>query len=308
MVKIPDELYPKASDKNRKYVVGWRIKESIVGFGFESEKDVTSYASKLSREDAESFLETGSFLNVVKSQQDSTVKLVLLISVIEKNISNNYKPIDWFVKKGGDEISSIIDNAIKENKEDCKSALIGSIEDIVKLHTEKFGLANNFANFVVTFADKDELKNMIRSFVIERKDTPLKYNLDWITPTSPINSPADLTPYGIKIDTAGVPKCYQWEKCYTDEYHCEPKFGCVIDSEPLELEKTGKKWAKMVYTMRSEAVHAAGNKTILSKSDGVAQFSTIVVDDKVTVITTSIDEIESFFINCLRHYFDSKIP
>lgn len=308
MVKIPDELYPKASEKNRNYVVKWRLKESVVGFGFKNEEDVVSYASKFSREDAESFLKTGSFLNVVKSQQDSTVKLVLLISIIEKNISNNYKPLDWFVKNGGDEIPLIIDNAVKDNKEDCKSALIASIEDIVKLHTEKFGLANNFANFVVTFADKDELKKMIMSFVIERKNTPLKYNSDWITPTSPVTTPEDLTTYGIKLDTAGVPKCYQWEKCYTDEYHCEPKFGCIIDSDQLEFEKTGKKWAKMIYTMRSEAVHAASSNTILQKSDAAAQFSTIIVDDKVTVITTSIDEIESFFINCLRNYFNSKIP
>jgi|APSaa5957512535_1039671.scaffolds.fasta_scaffold23804_3 hypothetical protein len=306
MVKIPDELYPDASEKNRNYVVGWRIKESVVGFGFEKEDDVISYASKLSREDAESFLESGSYLNVIKKHEDSTVKLVLLISAIEKNISNNYKPLDWFVKNGGGEVSSIIDNAIKENKEDCKSALISSIEEIVKLHTEKFGLANNFANFVVNFSDKDELKKMIRSFVVERKDTPLKYNSDWIKPTSPITSPNDLSQYGIKLGTAGVPKCYQWTKCYTDEYRCEPKYGCIIDDDKSELENTGKKWAKMVYTMRSEAVHAAGNKTILPKSDAAMQFSTIVVNDKVTVITTSIDEIESFFINCLRNYFDSK--
>ena len=57
--------------------------------------------------------------------------------------------------------------------------------------------------------------------------------------------------------------------------------------------------------MRSEAVHAAGDKTLLKSGNGKV-FSTLIIDGKSTVVTIAIDELEEIFFKALKNYFDGK--
>lgn len=308
MLKIPDDLYPNAHPDSRERVMYWRVKDCKNGFSdyFQAEKDVISYISSFKKhEDAENFIESGTFINIIKKQDDSTVRIILLVSLIEKNISSGYSPIENWVETIDPAIDSIIESVIEEfqgksTKEIVKKAVI----ELAKSHKEKFGLAKHFADFVRDYVSHDDQKTLILSFNVRQNDVPMRYSkkMEHKLNVQTINDLKEK----YEFKGAHIPKCYEWENCYAEEFGCRPEFGCVVDNDDTKFEDTIKKVAKLIYTMRSEAVHAAGDKTLLKSGKGKV-FSTLVIDGKSTVVTIAIDDLERIFFKALKNYFDAKM-
>lgn len=307
MLKIPDDLYPKAHPDNRKKVVYWRIKDCKNGFSdyFKDESDVTSYISSFKdHKDAENFIESGTFINIIKKQDDSTVRIILLVSLIEKNISSGYSPIENWVKTIDPAIDSIIESVIAElqgrsTEEIVKKAVI----DLVNSHKEKFGLASHFADFVRDYVFSDDQKTLILSFNVRQNDVPMRYSRKFEHKLK-VQTINDLK-QKYEFKDAHIPKCYEWENCYIEEFGCRPEFGCVIDNDNTKFKDALKKVAKLIYTMRSEAVHTAGDKTLLKSGNGKV-FSTLIIDGKSAVVTIAINDLERIFFKALKNYFDAK--
>jgi len=309
MLNIPEDLYPIADLRSIQRILDEYMDFTcrIYSSDFSNVESLKQYLSRFcSTTDAEKFLESGAILFRLNEQPDTSIRLVMLIALIEKIVSTKYINLQsWFNDK-----NSEVKGIIEFHSNEIKNSNDAEIKDIIKNEIidkfyERYGATKSFVDFIQKYMKEDDQFTLITNFQFIKKDVPTMYTSRYSYQPQ-VNTLNELKAAGITTSTTHVPLCHNWKMCYSRFLGCEPDEGCLIREEKQKFNETIRKLAKKIYTMRSEIVHNASNKGILTGSE-MASFSYILIDGKSAVISMTIDQIQDIFARTLKRYFDEKL-
>ncbi len=310
MVKVPDDLFPNAN-----YIDKLRIINEYIEFTFESlvrffpNKDILiSYVEAFeNHEDAEDFIQAGRYLWKINTLHDPSIKLLLLISLIEKVTVKNYLTIIAWVKKLDTEIDAILKLLTNEtNEPNRKTLLKHELETLAEQYYEQYGARNNFANFVERYVPKDDQFKLILAFRIKYTDVVEGYTSrwDWLPK---VNSIEALKQLRYEVTKSLMPKCYDWKMCYVGYASCRPEEGCLVREDQDKWKRTIRYVAKKIYDMRSEITHKASDKPLPEATGEEAYIDILLlIDGKPVSVGMSINEVQRIFVDALKRYFDGR--
>jgi len=310
MLKIPDDLYPKANKTIKQKIVNEYLKFTYETFGkyFKDTNAFDQYiASFATNTDAENFIESGSYLARLKAQRDLSIRIVQIIAVIEKNIKKNHSDILSWISSSTEDIEQVLDSILTGiTPSPNRQSLRQELQKLVTTYNEKYGLANNFADFVEQYVSPADQRTLILAFNLECEKAVVNY-----TSRNPANPKVanidELQNKGFTIGKAHLPKCYDWKMCYANTFRCYPEKGCLITENSETFNTTLNSVAKLIYSMRSEIVHQASDKTIIeSVASGESAFSYLLIKGQSVVVEITLDELEGIFIDALKRFFDNK--
>lgn len=315
MLSIPDDLYPIPPFDRISPIITEYMDETCKLFAddFPSINELSEYLSQLSSpRDAENFIEVGHSLFRLRAEKDTTVRLILLISYVEKIISSPFNNIQsWFMSKNSEvnHIFDLIGDNIRNSSNEEIKKIINS--ELIEKFNQKYGITNSFADFIEKNTTQDEQFRLIINFNFEKERVPINFSSrDSNSPN--VNSIDELIQIGNPVQKTHVPKCYNWRMCKISSLSCLPDEGCVIKENAEEFKKTIRSLAKIIYSMRSEAVHKGSNKSIIAQRStptpgSSAVFSYIMVKGKSALVLLSFDELQSIFENAIKRFFDKKL-
>lgn len=304
MVKIPDDLYPNASNVED-------VIDEYIELGFDAMQkyfsDKTSYQNYIEsfqdHEDAEDFIEAGRSLYRIQKQTDQSVKIILFISLIEKLTTKAFSNFgSWLNNAGGKKLEQLLTKKTLPSDE-----VKEIVQKLVMEYNRHHGARNNFANFVETYVSDDAQFRLILLFRGWKKDTVYKYTsrLEYLPKVSTIQ---ELREKKFYVTDALMPKCYDWKMCCVELGSCIPEEGCLIKEDKEKFRDTIRAVAKLIYDMRSEIVHAASDKCMIPERGDLAYAGSInLVNGKPIQIEMTFDELEKTFMDSLKNYFDSKL-
>lgn len=315
MLTIPDDLYPIPPFQTISHIVDEYMRFTCETYpdDFPNLKSLQNYLSRMcSPRDAEKFIEIGKDLYLLTQQKDTSIRLILLVAEIEKTISPKYSNFQsWFLSK-----NSEVDKILKSLGDVIRNSSNEEIKNIINDHfletfNKDYGILNLFANFFEKYVSPEEQFKLITGFNFVKKEVAQNYTSRHEYQPQ-VNTISELKQEGIIVTKSYVPKCYNWKMCHTQFLGCHPEEGCIIKENPIEYSKTIRWLAKTIYSMRSEIVHEASNKTILSgNSSSVnrtgATFSYIMIRGKSALITLNFDEIQKIFAKAIKRFFDEKL-
>ena len=151
---IPQDLYPNADFHKKSVIIGEYMTHTVSAYpkDFPDVPDLVTYLQNFkTHEDAEAFIETGKQFFLINEIQDISIKTIMLIAAVEKNIQTNYvDPLSWM--NSNTNIRNASQNIDESNKE---KILKEGIKKLSEEFNQTYGAANNFANFVEEyFTDK----------------------------------------------------------------------------------------------------------------------------------------------------------
>ncbi|MEN3016305.1 MAG: hypothetical protein ABC585_00210 [Candidatus Methanosuratincola petrocarbonis] len=292
------EFEPKAKEKT---IEGWADK-AFEAFSslFSSKEDFIKYVNSLKNpRDAELFLQTGNFYLVAKKyQHESYVKLIMIISIIEK-IANKEKEFQEFY-----EWIESQDAKINEFLSESKTMDANVFKEIIiKLrdnYFQEFGSRRNVLAFFKKHFTKEDKIKLIRSIEADRKETVERILVAQYMGVRAATI-EELKEKGFNVEKNFVPSCYDWMKCWFEYGQCYPNLGCLLKDDESLLDKTLKKVVDDLYQMRSDFVHDA---TITPLNDKDKIFNLSMSGKKPILILLTAEDLERMFEKALKHYFD----
>lgn len=305
MIKLRNDLFPhmiefepKAKEKT---IEGWADK-AFEAFSslFSSKEDFIKYVNSLKNpRDAELFLQTGNFYLVAKKyQHESYVKLIMIISIIEK-IANKEKEFQEFY-----EWIESQDAKINEFLSESKTMDANVFKEIIiKLrdnYFQEFGSRRNVLAFFKKHFTKEDKIKLIRSIEADRKETVERILVAQYMGVRAATI-EELKEKGFNVEKNFVPSCYDWMKCWFEYGQCYPNLGCLLKDDESLLDKTLKKVVDDLYQMRSDFVHDA---TITPLNDKDKIFNLSMSGKKPILILLTAEDLERMFEKALKHYFD----
>jgi uncharacterized protein YfkK (UPF0435 family) len=305
LVKIPDDLYPDATNVED-------IIEEYVDLGFKAFRDYfpdkTSYEKYIAllehHQDAEDLVEAGSYLYRIQRQPITSVRVVLFISLIEKiTVKNHMDFASWFNSDDGKNIFGSLTKKENFSISDMKKI----IRDLAEIYRQKYGARNNFADFIEKYVSKDDQFRLILLFRGWEKEIVSKYTSRFDGSPRATNI-IELKANGFAVEEKRLmPKCYDWKMCYVELGSCIPEIGCLVNENPEKFHETIRSVAKLIYDVRSEIVHSASDKSLIEERGDLAYAGSInLVNGKAVQIEITRDELEKIFVKALKNYFDMR--
>jgi len=269
---------------------------------FSSNDDFIKYINSIKNpKDAELLIKIGGFYLVAKKyQKESFIKLIMIVSVVEK-IANKEMEFQEFYDWIEDQ-----DNQIKELLSKAKTIDTNGFKEIIRVlkenYFQEFGSRRNvFAFFKEHLTQEDKIK-LIRSIKTRRTDTVRGYSERMCKAVvGKIATIQEAQRKGFVVEEHFVPYCYDWSQCYFDYGQCSPDYGCLLKDDNSLLDNTIKKVVDDLYQMRSDFVH---NATITPLNERDVVFTLGTSGRKPVLIELTVENLEDMFEKALKHYFD----
>jgi hypothetical protein len=308
LIKLRNDLFPNMVEffePKEKTVESWADEAfEALNSVFPSKEVFIEYVNSLKNpRDAELLIHIGQFYLVTKKyQQASYVKLIMIISIIER-LQNRDKEFqefyDWI--EGQDAKINELLLILKAIDVDGFKEIIRKLKDDYFL---EFGSRRNvFAFLKEHLAQEDKIK-LIKSVKADRRETVEGFSKrilrDMFGEFATIN---ELEDKGFRVEKHFVPYCYNWMWCYFEHGLCYPNYGCLLNDDESLLEKTLKKVVDDIYQMRSDFVHDA-KITPLNEKDAV--FTLSMSGKKPVLIELTAEDLQRMFEKALKHYFDTR--
>jgi len=278
---------------------------SALGSIFSSRDDFVEYLNSLRNyEDAELLIRISQFYLVAKKYQpESYVKLIMIISAIEKliNRENRFQEFHRWVQKQDLKIQQLLSatNAIDAPK------FKKIIQNLAEEYFQVFGSQRNVLAFFSNYFESDDKMKLARSMRANWVDTVAGYSerFDYCKQVmkSPVFSAKELEKYGFGVGKHLMPYCYDWRKCYASYGGCDPSIGCLLAEDESLQNKTLKKVVGLIYQMRNDFVH---NALITPLNEKKSVFTLGRVGGRNVSIELTTEELESMFEKALKSYFD----
>jgi hypothetical protein len=271
---------------------------------FSSNDDFIKYINSLKDpKDAELLIKIGGFYLVAKKyQKDSYVKLIMMISIVEK-IANKGKEFQEFYDWVEDQDKQIVELLSKAKIIDANR-----FKEIIRVLKEnyfkEFGSRRNVLAFFKEHLTKEDKIKLIRYIEAERKETVERYSERIPVPLKLFGGKAatieELKGKGFNVEKHFVPYCYDWKQCWFEYGQCDPNSGCLLNDDESLLDNSLKKVVDDLYQMRSDFVHDA-TITPLNERDVVSTLGTS--GKRPVLIKLTIGDLEEIFEKALKHYF-----
>jgi hypothetical protein len=314
MLNIPKENQEAFLEN---YIKGYRqdklwvfVNEGYQGISsqFKSENELVAYINSFTdAETAELFIEICKFYAVAKKhQQSSTVKLIMIFSIIEKLIirEKGWKEFHSWIFHQRPLIQEHIDNAKKMDQK----VFLKIIEDLKEQYFKEYGSQRNVVEFFKKYVTPEDQFKLIKAF---RANYAKVIENNWsqdLTPFETIEQASATTK--MPIEERMMPYCFNWKKCLVDYGDCDHSDTCELNNKLL-LEETLKKVVNDIYQLRNDFVHSASitplNEYDASDAKNSAGFVVSVIGskDKPIIISITIQEFERIFEQAIKKYFDS---
>jgi hypothetical protein len=310
MQEIRKDIFPRMKPlfQRREAVIEDYINEAFeaVSSLFPTREDVIEYINSLdSPETAELFIRICQYYLISKKYQTSSyVKLIMIISAIERLISKDRKYEEfyqWIIKQ-----DNIIEAELKKTENVNKAIFKKIVETLAEEYFKIFSSRRNIIDFFQSHLSKENKVKLIRSFrgywtnVIQAFSGRVYKNA-----LHPF--PSTIKEVGKKlhknVETHLMPYCYDWRYCWVQYGECFPDIYCEIANEDQKLKKFLKKVVSDLYQMRNDFVHSA-RVMPLNEKDAVGTLNVLGADRKPVSIELTAEELEAIFESGLKHYFD----
>lgn len=305
MMELRKDIYINANRKEIQSLLDQYVETSkkIFSNHFSNNDEVVKFVNLIKNpKDAEKFLETTRKLDKYKNIQYSSIEFIILISIIEKNISSEYPDMKSFVHSDNEIVMEILKKIESSATQD---SILKNLDEIFLEFGRNYGLTNSFAKFIENYVSKDNQCILLEKILFRHKNHPTQFtnrqkNISKLENISQLKGVA-------KMIDGYVPKCYDWKNCWVEQSYCVPEMGCLIREDSDYLKESIRKLAKLLYTMRSEIVHAASDKEIPKRNKGLLPYFMFTdIDDKAVLLEITIEQFKKIFVDALYMWFLSK--
>lgn len=273
---------------------------------FPTRDDLIRYINSLDKpETAEFFIKISRYYLISKKHQPlSYVKLIMIISAIEKTISKDkkYQEFSFWIEKQTPKIKEELQKIERIDETTYLDILETLREDYFRL----FGSGRNVIDFFQNHISKDYQIKLIRSFRAFHTKTISGFSTKLYKPvlsSIPKTIEEASERFNRRVEEGIMPYCYNWQQCYVGYGDCCPDFGCTLSEDPILLAKILRRVVKDLYQMRNDFVHTA-KIVALNEKDSVGTLATIGADRKPVSISLTSEDLENMFESGLKHYFD----
>jgi hypothetical protein len=271
---------------------------------FSSKEDFINYLNSLKNPRyAELLIQMGPFYLVAnKYQQASYVKLIMILSIIEK-LQNREKEFqefyDW-IEDQDVKVNQLLSTLKTIDVDRFKEIIRGLKDD----YFQEFGSRRNVFAFLREHLTHEDKIKLIRSIKADRKETVEGFSERILKNIfgKEVATIKELEEKGFRIEEHFIPYCYDWKQCYFQYGQCDPKYGCLLNDNVSLLDKTLKKVVDDIYQMRSDFVHDA-RITPLNEKD--ALFTLGMSGKKPVLIELTVEDLQCMFERAFKHYFDT---
>jgi hypothetical protein len=284
---------------------------------FQSELEFIDYINSfVDTATAELFIDVCKFYFSSKQDKLSTIKLIMIFSIIEKINVKRKKWMEfanWILsRKQRPLIQENIDAYLQAHIRKAEGLDKQAFQDIAKKMHEKYkaeyGSQRNVFDFFNYYVSKENQFKLIKSFranytkVIDQI-VPNQWNAE-----TTIEKASQITK--IPIEKRLMPYCFNWKKCEVNYGDCDYSETCELNNK-LILEQALKKVVNDIYQIRNDFVHSASITTLgeYESSDAKDSFSLVLgaigSDDKPIAIEMTMKEFENIFEESLKKYFDA---
>jgi hypothetical protein len=276
---------------------------------FSSKDELIKYINSLDTpETAELFIKICGFYLISKKYQPlSYVKLIMILSAIERTVSKDkkYQEFSFWIDKQIPKIKAELQKCEIINEKTYLQILRKLREDYFKI----YGSSRNVIEFFQNHVSKENKIKLIKSFRANRTKIIANFsaNLFGLTPSV---VPKTIEEAGEKfherIDTRMMPYCYDWQQCFVGYGNCSPEMFCPLAHNDILLGKILKKVIDDIYQMRNDFVHTA-RITALNEKDSIGTLIVIGAERKPVSVELTAEDLETIFESGLKHYFDSFV-
>ena len=273
---------------------------------FPAKEDFIVYINSIKDpKDAELLIRLSQFYLIAKKyQQESYVKLIMVVSAIEK-IANKEKGFQEFYHwiEGQD---SKIGELLSRMKNIDVSKFKEIIRTLRESYFQEYGSRRNVSTFFREHLTQEDKTKLIRSMKANWTDV-----VQWYSDRNPLikflgrDKIASIQELKGKyrVEKHLVPYCYNWKKCYFDGIDCAPHLGCLLTENSNFQDETLKKVVDDIYQMRSDFIHNA-IITPLNERDAVTLGT---IGGKPVSIDLTSEELQNMFEKALKHFFDQLV-
>jgi hypothetical protein len=276
---------------------------------FQTKEQITEYINSLdSPETAELFLKICRFYIISKKYQEASyIKLIMMISAIERLISKDRAYVEFYewIMKQDKKIEVELAKEAIQNKEDFKKIVKGLTEQYFEIFSSRRNIIDFFQNHL---SANDQIK-LIRSFRGYWVDVIHAFSRKFYEPI--------LLPFPTTIKDAGkrlhkpiekslMPYCYDWQRCWVEYGNCASEIDCALALNDSMREKFLRRVVTDLYQIRNDFVHSA-RITPLNDKDSIGTLSVLGADRKPVSIELTVEDLESLFERGLKHYLDNFV-
>jgi hypothetical protein len=313
LAEIRTDIFPRMVPlfETREQVLTVYIDETYDALSslFPSKDELIEYINSLdNHETAELFIRISRFYLISKRYQPTSyVKLIMIISAIERTVSKDkkYQEFSFWIEKQKTKIKEDLQKSQKLNEETFLKVMRALREDYFKT----YGSARNVIDFFENHLSENDKIELIKSFRGNRTNVISYFCLAYFKQI--------FSPFPTTIEEASkktnqriyprmMPYCYDWKQCFVGYGNCSPEISCALKNDKTLLKKTLKKVVNDLYQLRNDFVHTA-RVTPLNEQDAIGTLAVIGADRKPVSIELTAQELEAIFERGLKHYFDDFV-
>jgi hypothetical protein len=300
-----DPILDVISQGMRQRHIQWQIGRAAQVFSsqFPCKDAVISYIKSFKDpEDVETFLQISSFMATAKDSKPDAIGLIMLISVVERLARPKHKEFPcWLDDKEAEELREKISFPIGDFR-----GLTGTVSAAYEAYSDKQGSFRGFHALLDKHMTPDEKILVIKDIRRTRKKSFIRHYI-----TQPIEQ-EDIEEYAreknLGLEEGLMPGCYDWRSCWTEYAHCLAPDHCRLRSNLQALSDEFKAIARLLYTMRSEFVHAASMGCFIPKTENEMTPSLLCyVDHGFVHMDLDYTTFETIIINVVKRYFDERV-
>lgn len=280
------------------------VYEALNGL-FPSKNELIHYVNSLdTSETAELFIKISRFYLISKKYQPTSyVKLIMIISAIERTINKDkkYQEFYFWIESQVSRIKEEIEKAGRIDEKSYLSILKTLREDYFRMYGSQRNVLDFFQNHV-SLSNKIKL---IKSF---------RANLTEVISQFCLKSHGRLSPFpktiyeaakktGQNVEKGLMPYCYDWQRCFVSYGDCSLGVSCALDDNQSLIDRTVRKVVGDIYQMRNDFVHTA-RITPLNEEDAVGTLAVLGADRRPISIELTAQELQTIFESGVKHYFD----